>query len=110
MNNLNYAIASSAAGFYIQRELVDADGNVSHRRESAFLPEREAREMLAWLQGGKLTPLQVLRSRNGYYIGRAEMSSGYAMPASRESVEYFMRKEDAQQALDTSSWTQRDHY
>lgn len=110
MNNLNYAIASSAAGFFIQRETVDADGNVSHRRESAFMTEREAREMLAWLQGGKLTPLQVLRSRNGYYIGRAEMSSGYAMPASRESVEYFMRKEDAQLMLDSGTWTQRDHY
>ena len=110
MNNLHYAIASSAAGFFIQRETVDADGNVSHRRESAFMTEREAREMLAWLQGGKLTPLQVLRSRNGYYIGRAEMSSGYAMPASRESVEYFMRKEDAQLMLDSGTWTQRDHY
>lgn len=110
MNNPNYAIASSAAGFFIQRETVDADGNVSHRRESAFMTEREAREMLAWLQGGKLTPLQVLRSRNGYYIGRAEMSSGYAMPASRESVEYFMRKEDAQLMLDSGTWTQRDHY
>lgn len=110
MNNPNYSIASSAAGFYIQHEIIDADGNISHRRESAFLPEREAREMLAWLQGGKLTPLQVLRSRNGYYIGRAEMSSGYAMPASRESVEYFMRKEDAQLVLNSGTWTQRDHY
>lgn len=110
MNNLNYAIASSAAGFFIQRETVDADGNVSHRRESAFLTEREAQETLAALQGGKITPLIVMRSRHGYYLGRAEVSTGYPMPYSRESVEYFARKEDAQQALDTSSWTQRDHY
>lgn len=110
MNCQNYSVASSAAGFYILRETVDADGNVSHRRETAFLTEREAQETLAALQGGKITPLIVMRSRHGYYLGRAEVSTGYPMPYSRESVEYFARKEDAQQALDTSSWTQRDHY
>jgi len=110
MNNQNYSVVASTAGFYIQRELVDADGNVSHRRESAFLTEREAQETLAELQRGKITPLRVMRSRHGYYLGRAEVSTGYPMPYSRESVEYFARKEDAQQALDTSSWTQRDHY
>jgi len=110
MNNPNYSIASSAAGFYIQHEIIDADGNGNHRRESAFLTEREAQETLAALQGGKITPLIVMRSRHGYYLGRAEGSTGYPMPYSRESVEYFARKEDAQQALDTSSWTQRDHY
>ena len=110
MNSPNYSIASSAAGFYIQHEIIDADGNGNHRRESAFLTEREAQETLAALQGGKITPLIVMRSRHGYYIGRAEVSTGYPMPYSLESVEYFARKEDAQQALDTSSWTQRDHY
>ena len=105
-----YSVASAAAGFYIQHEIVGADGRVDHRRESAFLTEREAQETLAALQGGKITPLIVMRSRHGYYLGRAEVSTGYPMPYSRESVEYFARKEDAQQALDTSSWTQRDHY
>ena len=110
MNSPNYSVASSTAGFYIQHEIIDADGNGNHRRESAFLTEREAQETLAALQGGKITPLIVMRSRHGYYIGRAEVSTGYPMPYSLESVEYFARKEDAQQALDTSSWTQRDHY
>jgi hypothetical protein len=109
MNNPSYSIASSAAGFYLQHEIASANG-VSHRRESAFLYEREAREMLVWLQDGKITPLLVMRSRHGYYIGRAETSTGYPMPYSRDSVEYFARKEDAQLALDSSSWTQRDHY
>ncbi|RKW19472.1 MAG: hypothetical protein D8H94_00850 [Cardiobacterium sp.] len=62
------------------------------------------------MQGGKITPLIVMRSRHGYYIGRAEVSTGYPMPYSRDSVEYFVRKEDAQQALDSGTWTQRDHY
>ena len=110
MNSPNYSVASSTAGFYIQHEIIDADGNGNHRRESAFLTEREAQETLAALQGGKITPLIVMRSRHGYYLGRAEVSTGYPMPYSPESVEYFARKEDAQQALDTSSWTQRDHY
>ena len=110
MNSQNYSIASSAAGFYIRHEIIDADGNISHRRESAFLPEREVREMLVWLQGGKITSLIVMRSRHGYYIGRAEVSTGYPMPYSRDSVEYYVRKEDAQLALDSGSWTQRAHY
>ena len=110
MNNPNYAIASSAAGFFIQRETVNADGNISHRRESAFLPEEFAQALLVQIQTGEVTPLQVLRSANGFYIGRAETSTGYPMPYSRDSVEYFMRKEDAQIALDAASWTQRDHY
>ena len=105
-----YSVASSAAGFYIRHEIVGTDGNISHRRESAFLTEREAQETLAALQGGKITPLIVMRSRHGYYIGRAEVSTCYPMPYSLDSVEYFVRKEDAQQALDSGTWTQRDHY
>lgn len=107
---MDYSVVSSAAGFYIQHKIVGTDGNISHRRESAFLTEREAQETLAALQGGKITPLIVMRSRHGYYLGRAEVSTGYPMPYSRESVEYFVRKEDAQHALDSGTWTQRDHY
>jgi len=110
MNSPNYSIASSAAGFYIQHEIMDADGNGNHRRESAFLTEREAQETLAELQRGKITPLRVMRSRHGYYLGRAEVSTGYPMPYSRESAEYFARNEDAQLMLDSGTWTQRDHY
>ena len=110
MNNPNYSIASSAAGFYIHHEIIGADGHIDHRRESAFLTEREAQETLAELQGGKITSLRVMRSRHGYYLGRAEVSTGYPMPYSRDSVEYFARKEDALMSLDNGSWTQRDHY
>lgn len=49
-------------------------------------------------------PLQVLRSGRGYYLGTSDQDG----PVSRESVEYFSQLPDAQHALDTGNWTQRE--
>jgi hypothetical protein len=49
-------------------------------------------------------PLAVWRSRAGYYIGTRWNE---AAPASRESQEYFLTRELAQDALDRGEWTQR---
>ena len=65
-------------------------------------------------QAGKLAleyckvqlPLQVLRSAAGYYIGTFDDESG---PCTRESVEYWAKREDAKEALDTGFWTQLAH-
>lgn len=50
-------------------------------------------------------PVMVLRSHAGWYIGTA----GEDGPCSRESVEYFRSSEQAESALQTGAWTQRDH-
>ncbi len=50
-------------------------------------------------------PLQVCRSAAGFYIG----TFGESGPCSRESVQYWAKKEDAQSALDNGSWSQRSH-
>ena len=105
-----YSIASSAAGFYLQRELAGTDSNISHRRESAFLTEGEARDLLVKIQTGLVSPLQVMESHAGYYLGYADLSMGFPLPYSRESVEYFETEALARNALDSGSWTQRDHY
>jgi len=110
MNYQNHSVVASTAGFYIQRELVDTDGNVSHRRESAFLTEDEARDFLAKIQSGLVSPLQVMESRAGFYLGHAETSLGVPLPYSRDSVEYFATEALARDALDSGTWTQRDHY
>ncbi len=46
-------------------------------------------------------PLQVLQSAAGFYIGTSDPT-----PVTRES-EYWPTVEQAQNALDTGSWTQR---
>lgn len=48
--------------------------------------------------------LQVLKSGAGWYIGTMHECEPY----SRESVEYWATGEEAQIALDSGSWTQRD--
>lgn len=48
--------------------------------------------------------LRVLRSAAGYYIGTCDEDG---MPCSRESVEYFRKEVDADQALRGGRWTQR---
>lgn len=48
-------------------------------------------------------PLQILRSGRGYYIGTANDAG----PVSRESEEYFRTRQAAEQALQGSTWTQR---
>jgi hypothetical protein len=47
--------------------------------------------------------LRVCESRAGFYIG-TQMGGG---PVSRESVEYFGSEEEATEAFDSGSWTQR---
>lgn len=48
--------------------------------------------------------LKVLRSAAGWYIGTADEDG----PCSRESHGYFETKQQAEFALDTGEWTQRD--
>ncbi|GGY79571.1 hypothetical protein GCM10011613_25550 [Cellvibrio zantedeschiae] len=50
-------------------------------------------------------PLQVLESAAGFYIGTANEEG----PVSRESVEYWRKKELAELALREDLWTQRDN-
>jgi hypothetical protein len=49
----------------------------------------------------------VCKSAAGYYIGTLT-EEGW--PNSRESVEYYHTREEAQKALDEESYTQRQHY
>ncbi|CAM3542804.1 conserved hypothetical protein [Xenorhabdus nematophila ATCC 19061] len=51
----------------------------------------------------KQLPLIVLRRRAGFYIGTIDEG----IPCSRESVEYFARREQAEFALKQGQWTQR---
>lgn len=46
-----------------------------------------------------------LESVRGFYIGTQEEW----MPVSRESKEYWTRREDAEAALGNGQWTQRPH-
>ena len=46
--------------------------------------------------------LEVLKSNAGFYIGTFDDG-----PCSRESVEYFATKDQAERALAAGSWTQR---
>ena len=48
-------------------------------------------------------PLVVLQSQAGFYIGTHDDGS----PVSRESGEYFLTHDDAQRALESGNWTQR---
>ncbi|WP_025297179.1 hypothetical protein [Chania multitudinisentens] len=58
---------------------------------------------LALTQCGKTLPLQVLRSRNGFYLGTTEDG----MPFSRESQEYWRSRGEADKALLAGTWHQR---
>lgn len=57
--------------------------------------------------GGQSLPLEVLRSAAGFYIGTQQDE----MPYTRESVEYWPTKAQADRALaiGEDGWTQRDH-
>lgn len=59
---------------------------------------------LAFEYCGKRLPLQTLKSAAGWYIGTASEDG----PCSRESVEYFRSQSQAEDALATGSWSQRD--
>ena len=54
---------------------------------------------------GKKLPLQVLESNAGFYIG-TQTENG---PFTRESMEYFRKHGDAESALATGDWTQKDY-
>ncbi len=49
-------------------------------------------------------PLVVLSNADGWYIGALD---GVRLPASRDSEEYYPSEQEAQEALDNQSWTQR---
>lgn len=53
---------------------------------------------------GKLLPLMVLESLAGFYLGTADAEG----PCSRESVEYWPSAGQADEALQSGNWTQRD--
>lgn len=65
---------------------------------------RETHGLLALEHCKKRLPLQVLKSNAGFYIGTFDSEEG---PCSRESVEYFRTREQAQMALNDSTWTQK---
>ena len=54
---------------------------------------------------GKSLALEVCYSARGFYIGTCDDS----LPFSRESVEYWARRDEAQAALAAGRWTQREH-
>lgn len=60
---------------------------------------------LALIHCGKLLPLAVLESRVGFYIGTMTVEDG---PCSRESAEYWPSAGQAEAALSSGQWTQRD--
>ena len=59
--------------------------------------------ILAIRYGNLRLPLAVMQSHAGYYIGTHDDGS----PVSRESGEYFPTHDDAQRALESGNWTQR---
>ena len=56
------------------------------------------------LHYGEALPIEVLGGDQGFYIGTRKDG----LPFSRESAEYFATRAQAQQALATASWTQRE--
>ena len=59
---------------------------------------------LAWKYCKVRLPLQVCQSAAGFYIG----TYGEDGPCSRESVEYYRKREQAETALKDDTFTQRD--
>lgn len=53
---------------------------------------------------GKAFPLQVCKSRAGYFIGTNDEDG---LPYSRESAEYWPKADQAESALVHGRWTQR---
>lgn len=57
--------------------------------------------------GSVSLPLEALRSAAGWYLGTRDSDGA---PYSRESVEYWKSRDQAEAALSSSlSWTQRRH-
>ena len=61
--------------------------------------------VLAAQDRGLRLPLEVLKSRAGFYIGTSTQEGPY----SRESVEYWQAESEAWSALKNQTWTQRLH-
>jgi hypothetical protein len=57
------------------------------------------------LEGGQRLALQVLQSNAGYYLGTFDEEGPY----SRESAEYWPTPGQAEAAMSSGEWTQRDH-
>ena len=55
-------------------------------------------------ESGYSLPVQVLESSAGFYLGTADEEG----PVSRESSEYFASLREAQAAMQSGDWTQRD--
>jgi hypothetical protein len=95
----------------------DSSGNWRSERESSFFDNvptgavivnptyRNRVGFLAKRYASKRLPLQVLVSAAGYYIG-TEDDEG---PVSRESLEYWLSREQAEKAFEDGDWTQHDH-
>lgn len=49
-------------------------------------------------------PLQVMQSAAGFYLGTSE----FGMPFSRESEQYWPSQEEAEDALEKGTWTQKE--
>ena len=63
---------------------------------------RRAIGQVAYAYGACLR-IEVLESAEGFYIG----TRGDELPFSRESVEYYPRRAEAERALTKGTWTQR---
>jgi hypothetical protein len=59
---------------------------------------------LAYKFGGVKLELRVEKSAAGYYLGCSDKDG----PVSRESSQYFECREDAERALMSGAWTQRE--
>ncbi len=59
---------------------------------------------LAFEYVGKRLEVAVLQSNNGFYIGTCDADG----PVSRESLEYWPSRAEADKALEHGMWTQKD--
>ena len=67
----------------------------------------EVQQQFGWLAehfGKRRLPLEVCASNAGFYLGTTEENGE---PFSRESTQYWARREDAERALTKQDWKQR---
>lgn len=67
------------------------------------VPSQTPMGHLAYRDLGLQLPVTVLKSGAGYYLGTIDEEG----PVSRESAEYFITHNEAEQALLTGNWSQR---
>ncbi len=60
---------------------------------------------------GHQLPLIVMRSAAGYYLGTQRFDDEMEMttPYTRESIEYWPTKEEAEKAMASGAWHQKPH-